>query len=450
MSASVDLRTLPPGPGRPRALVAARFLLRSPQFLSACRERYGDLFTVQPHAGRTVVIAADPGVAREVFAGDPDVFHAGAGNVVLRPLLGERSVLLLDGAEHLRGRRLLLAPFHGTRIRSHDEAAAAVVERHVARWPVGRTFAVHRSTRAITFEVILRAVFGLESGARVQQFTATLGEVLRATDQPLRLLALQFRRAEQGGPGNPWTRLRALMEPSDALIYEEIRARRAAIAADGDADRHDVLSSLLAARDEDGRPLTDVELRDQLITLLVAGHETTAIGLAWTLERLVRHPDVLARVLAEERDGRTAYLDATIRETLRMRPVIPGVVRQLTEARRLGGWEIPAGVHVAPSIYLIHHRADLYPEPDCFRPERFLTQQPRSHEWLPFGGGVRRCLGASFALHEMQLVLRTLLHHVELVPTQRRGEGMRRRIITFTPARGGRIRIARRPLAARA
>jgi cytochrome P450 len=440
MEPALDLSALPPGPGRPRALTAARFLLRGPQFLTACRERYGDLFTIQLSAGRTVVVAADPAVAKQVFTGDPDTLLAGAGNVVLKPLLGPRSVLLLDGPEHLRQRRLLLPPFHGDRMRAYGEAMTEIAERHVAGWPVGRDFPVHRSTQAITFEVIMRTVFGLEDAARVEQLGGPLRRLLGSTDNPLRLLALQFTSSERGGPRSPWGRVRAMMAPSDALIAEEIRTRRAA----GDTGRDDILSLLLAARDEDGEPLTDAELRDELMTLLVAGHETTATALAWTLERLVRHPDVLERARAEQEEGGSDYLDAVIKETLRLRPVVPGVVRKLTVPQTFAGWQLPAGVHIAPSIFLIHRRADVYPEPEAFRPERFLEQTPSTYEWLPFGGGIRRCLGASFALSEMRIVLGTILRRVELATCGAADEGVRRRFVTFTPARGGRVRVRRR------
>lgn len=443
MEPVADLDELPLGPRGPRALTAARFLLRGPAFLDACRRRYGDLFTIQLSAARTVVITADPDVAKQVFTGDPDDLHAGAGNVVLKPLLGPRSVLLLDGPEHLRQRRLLLPPFHGDRMRAYGEAMTEIAERHVAQWPVGRDFPVHRSTQAITFEVILRTVFGLDDAAQVERFGAPLRRLLDATDNPLRLLALQFTSSERGGPRSPWGRVRAMMAPADALIHEQIRERRAAADAEGRSDREDILSLLLAARDEDGRPLTDAELRDELMTLLAAGHETTATALAWTLERLVRHPDVLARARAEvEEDGGGEYLDAVIKETLRLRPVVPGVVRKLMRPQAFGGWDLPAGVHIAPSIYLIHRRADVYPDPLAFRPERFLERTPSTYEWLPFGGGIRRCLGASFALYEMRIVLATILRHVELAPRSAAGERVRRRFVTFTPARGGRVRVA--------
>jgi cytochrome P450 family 135 len=436
-STAIDMRALPPGPGGPNALVAARFLLRGPRFLEQCRDRYGHVFTIRLNTGRTVVVAGDPGIAKEVFTGSPDDLHAGAGNVVLKPLLGSRSVLLLDGPEHLRQRRLMLPPFHGERMRAYGEVMSEVAERHVGAWPVGTSFAVHPSMQAITLEIILRTVFGVEDPARIAQFGAPLQRLLNSTDHPARLLALQFTRSEGARPRSPWGRLYGLMEPADAMIHEEIAARRAE-REHGD----DILSLLLAARDEDGNALTDEELRDELMTLVVAGHETTATGLAWALERLVRHPEVLARLREEQADGGSDYLDAVIKETLRLRPVVPGVIRRLQRPLTIGGMDLPAGVHIAPSIYLIHRRPDVYPDPEAFRPERFLGDDvPGTYEWLPFGGGIRRCLGASFALYEMRTVLGTILRRATLETTDAEPEPVRRRFVTFTPAEGGRVRV---------
>ncbi len=438
-----DLRSLPPGPRGPSALVAMRFLLRGPQFLESCRDRYGDVFTIRLNTGRTVVIAGDPAIAKEAFQGSPDDLHAGAGNVVLKPILGARSVLLLDGAEHLRQRRLMLPAFHGERMRAYGETMTEVAERHVGRWPVGRPFAVHPTMQAITLEIILRTVFGVEDAARVAQMAAPLKRLLNSTDQPLRLLALQFTRSAGAKPRSPWGRIYARMAPVDATIHQEIAARRAE-GADGES-RDDILSLLLGARDEDGNALTDAELRDELMTLVLAGHETTATALAWTLERLVRTPRVLTRLREEVEAGEsTEYLDAVIKEALRLRPVVPGVIRRLQRPLSIGGMELPEGVHVAPSIYLIHRRADVYPDPDAFRPERFLGEDaPSTYEWLPFGGGVRRCLGASFALYEMRIVLGTVLRRATLETTVAEAEPVKRRFVTYTPAQGGRVRVTR-------
>jgi cytochrome P450 len=293
--------------------------------------------------------------------------------------------------------------------------------------------------QSITLEIILRTVLGIEDPARIEQLGAPLKRLLNSTDQPLRLLLLQLTSSANARPRSPWGRVYALMAPVDALIHEEIAARRA------DAEpRDDILSLLLEARDEDGNALTDAELRDELMTLVLAGHETTATALAWTLERLVRTPRVLKRLREEQSSGEsTEYLDAVIKESLRLRPVVPGVIRQLQRPLTIGGMEIPAGVNVAPSIYLIHRRADVYPDPEAFRPERFLGDDtPSTYEWLPFGGSIRRCLGASFALYEMRIVLQTILRRATLEITDAPSEPVRRRFVTFTPGEGGRVRLS--------
>jgi cytochrome P450 len=347
-------------------------------------------------------------------------------------------VLLLDGREHLRQRKLMLPPFHGERMRRYGELMTEVAERHVARWPDGRPFAVHRSMQAITLEVILRTVFGIEDARRVEELGAPLRRILDGLGRPAQLLALQFTSSQHPRARSPWGRLRTLMAPVDAMLLDEIRARREGL---GGEERDDILSLLLAARDEEGRPLTDAELRDELMTLLVAGHETTATALAWTLERIVRHPDVLARLYDEHAAGGDEYLDAVIKETLRLRPVVPAVVRLLRAPVRFGEWLLPEGVHIGPSIYLTHRREDLYPDPTAFRPERFLERSPGTYEWLPFGGGIRRCLGASFALFEMKVVLGTILERVRLQADERASERVIRRAVTFTPAHGGRVAV---------
>jgi cytochrome P450 len=427
---------LPPRPDLGRLNMNVGFVLWPTRFLDACQAKRGDFFTLHPQKGRWVVVTSDPATIKEVFTGDPDLLHAGAGNVVLAPILGSRSVLLLDGPEHLRQRRLMLPSFHGERMRLYADVMRAAAERAIEQWPRGRRFDVLPSMQSITLEVILRAVFGVTDAERVREFSAPLRGMLDTVASRRRVLGLMLTNGRTG-PRSPWGRFIETRRRADELLHAEIQTRRAD-PAEGD----DVLSLLLAARDEDGRALSDEELRDELMTLLVAGHETTATALAWTLERLVRHPDALAAVEAEQRAGGTELLDATIKETLRLRPVVPAVVRQLQAPMTFGGWNLPAGVHIGPSIYLLHRRADLYPDPLKFRPERFLERSYGTYEWIPFGGGIRRCLGASFALFEMRVVLSTLLERVELQPARGAGETVTRRAITFAPARGGRIAVA--------
>ncbi len=402
---------LPPGPSLPPPLVFANFLARPTRFLEDARDRYGTPFTVRLSSRRTIVLTDDPAVIKQVFTGDPDKLLAGVGNEVLRPLLGPRSVLTLDGAEHMRQRKLLLPPFHGERMRLYGETIADAAERAVSRWPVGTPFAVQPSMQAITLEVIMRAVFGVQDRARMDVIAGPLRDLLDSMADQRRLFTLQVASSKRNGRLSPWRRFReALLHPADDVLLQEIRTHRADPAL---AERDDILSLLLTARDEDGTGLTDAELRDELMTLLLAGHETTATALSWTLERLVRHPDVLARLADELRAGEgDDYLDAVIKESLRLRPVVPAVARYLTEPQQLGDRVLPAGVHIAPSIYLTHHNPAIYPEPQAFRPERFLERPAGTYEWIPFGGGTRRCLGATFALFEMRIVLSTILRRL--------------------------------------
>ena len=437
---------MPPRPDLSNLMMSIGFMLTPTRFLDACRRRCGDYFTLRPTPDREVVVTADPAAVKKVFTGDPDLLHAGEGNVTLAPLLGSGSVLLLDGAEHLRHRRLLLPPFHGERMRAYGEMMEAVAERRIAEWPDDRDFAVLPSMQGITLEVIMRAVFGFEDAARRERIGGPLRQLLDAVASRPRVLALALT-AGRSGPLSPWRRFAALRERADALLREEIRARRAdPHGADGD----DIFSMLLAARDPDGVALSDSELRDELMTLLLAGHETTATALAWTFEQLTRNPAVLDRLIAAEAAGDGDYLDAVVKESLRLRPVVPAVVRCLQAPMEFGGWELPAGVNIAPSVYLMHRRPDIYPEPLAFRPERFLGDPPGTYEWIPFGGGVRRCLGASFAVFEMKIVIRAVLaaRRLRLRPGARL-EGVTRRAITFAPARGGRVRAERRPVPAR-
>jgi cytochrome P450 len=429
---------LPPGPTGP--FVVAHFLARPGRFFESTRERYGTPFTFQLSPQRTVVVTDDPAVIKQVFTGDPTKLLAGVGNEVLRPLLGPRSVLTLDEPEHMRQRKLLLPPFHGDRMKLYGETIADATARQTAHWPVGEPFAVQPSMQAITLEVIMRAVFGVrDDRERLEEIAAPLRALLDSMADMRWLFALQLASSKRNGRLSPWRRFREqLLYPAREVLLEEIRTRRAAADL---AERDDILSLLLSARDEDGKGLTDSELLDELITLLLAGHETTATALSWTLERLTRHPAVLGRLTEEVRAGEGGdYLDAVIKESLRLRPVVPAVARYLTEPTQLGDRVLPAGVHITPSIYLTHLNPEIYPEPKAFRPERFLERPAGTYEWIPFGGGMRRCLGATFALFEMRIVLGELLRKFDLATTTAPSERIGRRAITFSPARGGRIR----------
>jgi len=332
-------------------------------------------------------------------------------------------VLLLEGREHLARRRLMLPPFHGERMRAYESTVREVVARDVERWPEGTAFAIHPRMQAITLEVILRAVFGVTDGARRDRLAGHLSRLLAETASPsLQFGVLLSRRFH--GP-DPLARLEKLRREIDALLATEIAERRA-------DPREDILSMLIAARFADGEPMDDAEIRDQLMTLLLAGHETTATALAWTFDLLLRHPAVM-RTLAT---GDEAYLRAVVAESLRLRPVVPLAGRRLSSELRVDGHVLPPGTDVTPAIWLTHTRADRYPDPFAFRPERFLDQPPATYAWVPFGGGVRRCLGAAFAEMEMRVALSEILRRAELRPATSHPERPVRRNVTFSP-RGG-------------
>ena len=421
---------LPPGPTEPRLAQMMQWISRPMAFATKQRDRYGDAFTANID-GQPWVMLGDPEDVRRVFTAGPQRTNAGEANAVLRPTLGSKSLLLLDGEEHLRQRKLMLPAFHGERIERYRQIMRDATERAVASWRTGEPFALRPHTQAITFEVIVRAVFGVDDADAMGRLREPLRRMLDWAGNPAPLLLVAVV-----GPENPVVRrviARRYLEPVDRELYSLIAARREAPDL---AEREDVLSTLLLARDEDGEPMSDVELRDELLTLLVAGHETTATSLAWAVERLVRHPGALDRVASD-----AGYADAVVKETLRLRPVVAIVLRRLLEPLEVAGRELPAGTTVAPCILLVHRREDVYPEPDAFRPERFLREPPGTYSWIPFGGGVRRCLGAAFAQVEMQVVLETIARSARLEAVGE-PEEVRRRGVTLVPARGGQVRVA--------
>jgi cytochrome P450 family 135 len=395
--------------------------------LEQCRARFGSTFTLRIAYEGTWVIVSDPEAIKRVFTGDPRVFHAGEGNQILRPILGENSVLVLDEKAHIGQRRLLLPPFHGERMQEYGEKMAEIAAREIESWPTGAPHALRPRMQAITLEIILETVFGLHGGRRMEALRVALRDFLDLTTDP-RLLAPLIFLGPQRIRRYPFFGRR--IERVDDLLNREIAERRAVADL---AERGDVLSMLVAARHEDGSPMSDAEIRDELLTLLVAGHETTATALSWAMERLVRHPEKLERLREEAFSGEDAYLTATIQETLRLRPVIVLVIRRLTEPVEIGGYELPAGASITPCIHLVHRNPEVYPEPDRFLPERFLDNPPGTYTWIPFGGGVRRCLGASFAQFEMAVVLRELVRRREVRPARPEPERVFRRAITETP-----------------
>ena len=422
---------LPPGPRLPVALQTAAWIVRPWGFMERCAARYGDTFTTKLAGEGTLVMVSHPDAVKEVFTGPAEVLHAGEANRSLLPVIGANSVLLLDDDAHREQRRLLMPPFRGNHLESYTHAMTAVAAAEIARWPRGEPVRLHPRMQALTLEVILRLVFGLRAGERLDRLRAELVRMLTAaTRAPNQLLfALGARRITAAIA-------RVVLRDINQLLYAEIDDRRR---ADDLNERGDVLSMLLKARHTDGQPLSDVEIRDELITLLLAGHETTATGLAWAVERIARHRDVQARLIAEIRAGEHEFLDAVIKETLRLRPVVSLVGRRLKAPMEIGGVPLPAGVTVVPSIYLMHRRPDIYPDPEQFRPERFLEERAGTYTWIPFGGGVRRCLGAAFAEYEMRIVLGVLFNNCRVRPADDKPEPVRRRATTNVPGRGAAV-----------
>ena len=425
---------LPPGPPAPAAINMLRLVQRPVESLVGWRERYGDVYTVPLLVFGVGVYVCDPEAIRELLTGDQSDLHAGEANEPLSPILGKKSVLILDGREHMRQRKLLLPPFQGSAVLGFREVIREVAEAEVERWRDGEQLVMRERMRALTFEVIVRAVFGVTERERIERLRSALVSLLGMQ----MFFALPNALRRDLGRFSPWGQFQRRLEAADALLYEEIERRRSATDLE---QRADVLSLLLRARDEEGEPMSDVELRDELMTMLLAGHETTATGLAFAFDLLPRNPQVLARLRDELGGEDDAYLDAVVTETLRLRPVIDAAERTLTKPRRICGWELPAGIRVYPAITVVHLREDLYPQPYQFRPERFTEEEAPSYAWLPFGGGIRRCIGAALAQAEMAEVIRTVVTRVDLEPTRPDPEPVVMRGITLVPRHGTPVRV---------
>jgi cytochrome P450 len=417
------------------------FIFAAPRFLDACRRRYGGAVTLRTLFDSPFVIVFDPALVKELFQGSNEQLHAGEANALLGPILGERSVLLLDGAEHLRHRRLMLPPFHGKRMHGSADSIRESTDVEIEAWPVGQEFALLESMQSLTLRVIMEAVFGYRPGPG----EAELREAVRAMIEPIAqprgmLLVFTVSRLARRRRTTAAERFEARKRAVDEILYAEIARRRADPSL---PERDDVFSTLLLAEDSDGNRLSDREIRDELVTLLMAGHETTATGLAWTLDLLLHSPGAHERAL----EGDDAYLDAVVKEALRLRAVIPGVGRVVRgEPFQLNGYSVPPGIEINPSIRMMHLRNDLYPDARAFRPERFLgPDAPDTYTWIPFGGGTRRCLGASFALMEMRIVLRRVLERTALRPVDPELDRIQFRAITQAPRNGVRVIQDRRP-----
>jgi cytochrome P450 family 135 len=436
---------LPPGPRVPSVLQTLAWALAPTWLMDRCAGRLGEAFTLTFFpSGMKLVMISDPQAVKTVFTAPPEVAPSGAGNSPVAPVMGPSSVIILTGPEHMRQRKLLLPPFHGERMREYAEVIVEATRRDMAGWPLGRPMSLLPQTRRITLEVILRAVFGVEA-ERMDPLRDAIGGLL----EPMRTLPLLRAALARPSLERPTGAFGRALDRLDAVIYEEIGRRREQADLQ---ERGDILSLLMQARDEDGEPMSDAELRDELVTLLLAGHETTATSVAWAIERLVRHPQKLARLVAEidagGEDGPDEYMMAVVNETLRVRPVVPIVVRVLQQELQVGRHRLPRGTRVTPAIYLTNRNPRVYEDPREFRPERFLQDGPDTFSWIPFGGGIRRCIGASFAQLEMKLILRTMLSELEpSLPERgggRRDERIRRRAITLVPAAGARVVWRRR------
>jgi cytochrome P450 family 135 len=417
---------LPPGPRMPRALQAVGWTQRSLPWLERCQERYGDTFTLRILHWGDWVLLCDPDDVKTVFTAGNAV-GVDVANPMLGPVLGPRSVMLLEEPEHMTRRKLMLPAFHGKSIETDGEMMAEVARREISHWPVGEPFPLWPRMQAITQEVVMRAVFGPDADTRLGRLRELLRGLTVWMNEPRNLALLATL-------GPRWIvrsrRYRGAMAPVEEAVMEEVRRRRAA-----DDMREDVVSMLVQARYEDGSPMSEQDLRDELLTLLTDG--PTSSSLAWTFERLLRNPDKFERAREDVRSGDGSYLDAVIKETLRVRPPVPVVVRRLLEPMELGGYTLPAGTTVAPCIHLIHRSEEHYPQAKSFIPERFVGRQPGTYTWIPFGGGTRRCLAASYAELEMKRVLRTVFSEVDLQPVETRAERMRKSAISFSPDRSG-------------
>jgi cytochrome P450 len=437
-AAATAIKRLPPRGSRlPLLLQTFLYGKFRHHVLPRVHRRHGDVFTLKlAQFGRTVVVVTKPADLWAVFTGPDSVFHGGEGNAVLEPAMGAHSLLVLDEADHKRMRRLVMPAFTAAALRGYQDLIAGIARDEVANWPIGRPFASYRRMQELTLEVILRVVFGVTDPVRLTEMRPLLRGI--AAIGPMILLGLSDPRLRRIGP---WRRFRARQDRLDELLYAEIAERRQ---AENLAERTDILSRLLQSSGPDSGGLSDAELRDQLITLLLAGHETTAAALAWALHELARRPGHRARAARAASEGDDEYLTAVAKEVLRIRPVVYEVARRLAQPVEIGGYHLPPGVAVLPAIGVSLADPQYFPDAEEFRPERFLDGTLPASAWLPFGGGARRCVGAGFALLETAVVVREVLRGHELAPDRSANEPAHVRSVTLVPARGARIVATRR------
>jgi cytochrome P450 len=428
---------LPPGPSTPGPLLTVRWQRRTTELLEESRERFGHVWTLSLVGGTTFVQVSDPELVEDVLTADPEVLYGEAR--LATPLVGERSVLVLQAEDHTAMRKLMQAPFRSDHVQRYRDTIREICERELVNWPLNEPLPLLPRLQTITLNSIMSTIFGVTGGERQAMLRGRVHAVLEWGGNPWRMAQHQFKYMRGWGPPKSFLKV---LEPVDKQVFEEIERARNDPRLE---ERDDVLSMLLRARFEDGRPLTDRELRDQLVTLLIQGHGSTANGLAWALERLMRHPESHARLRKEAQTDSEEYLDAVVKETLRLRPPLPFVMRMVHRPFRLGDYELEPGTMVACNLYILQRREDLFPEPDRFRPERFLDGEPPRYAWIPFGGGGGRgCIGAGFALAEMKVVLRTILQRVRLAPAEQADERIKRLGVGFTPSEGARAVVLER------
>jgi cytochrome P450 len=427
---------LPSGPG----IVATFGFVRNPyRFLDRCARRYGNWFTIRVPGVTPFVFTSEPDAIREIFLGNPELLHAGKANRPLGVFMGERSVLFLDGEAHLHDRRLILPAFQGERMRAYGPAMRSIARAAIAKWPVGEAFAVYPSMRSITFDVIMRAAFGLDESAEAANLKDLIARLFALySGRFASLFPVSAFRLDLG-PWSPWGRVVRLNREMESALFVEFAKRRASPGH----NREDILSILLAARDDNGSPMSDIVVRDEMMTLLLAGHETTAASLAWAMHQLALHPDVtraareeLARMPEDADPASMHYLDAVVNETMRLCPVVPNIGRELQAPTEIAGCELPKGVVVALCIYLVHRRADLWSDPEKFDPSRFIVSRPDPYQFFPFGGGTRRCLGAAFATNQMKIVLAEVIRRFDIAPVRGHTPRPKRLSIAIGPSDG--------------
>jgi cytochrome P450 len=431
--ALVSSSTLPAGPKWTPPSTTLRWLLRPIPVMESCREQYGDVFTLRfLHEGTTVLVSHPEDVQR-LFTADPTAVHTGESRRLVRPIFGVNSLTTIDEDAHAAQRRLLLPPVHGDRLRAHAEIMTEVARAEVATWKLGEPIAIAPHLRTIAFEIILRAAFGIRDTARAAPLRDAISRMLDVTASLIRMAPMMLL-----GPDNaqriPF--VRRMLQRVDELIYQEISRRR----REPDLEtRSDILSTLLTSEHTDGTPMSSDEIRDELVTMLIGGHESTAASLSWAIEQLARSPQIMERIRSETGEDDETYLDAFVKETLRARSVLPVVSRLVKTPLQLRDHTIPPGTTVAACIYLVHHRSDVYPEPYAFRPERFIESTPGTYTWIPFGGGVRRCLGRGFAMLEMKTVIRVASEQLRMRPAGESPEAVGRRAIMMVPKNGCRV-----------